>query len=123
MSYLLDTNVCIKLLNNSNQAVVKRLVKEDPQKIYLCTVIELELYYGAYRSQRTESNLIIIQRFLNQFKSLSFDGKSAKIAGLLREQLNKKGTPIGVYDLVLVTHNVTEFSRVHGLKYEDWEVV
>ncbi len=61
--------------------------------------------------------------FLNQFKSLSFDGKSAKIAGLLREQLNKKGTPIGVYDLVLVTHNVTEFSRVHGLKYEDWEVV
>jgi tRNA(fMet)-specific endonuclease VapC len=133
MSYLLDTNVCIKLLNNSSQVVVKRLVKEDPKNINLCTVVEFELYYGAYRSNRKEQNLAKLELFFTQFNRISLDSKAAKIAGLIRDQLNKKGTAIGVYDLqiaaiamandlVLITHNVAEFSRVEGLQYEDWEV-
>ncbi|MGK7929789.1 MAG: type II toxin-antitoxin system VapC family toxin [Spirulina sp.] len=132
MSYLLDTNVCIKLLNNSNEAVVRRLAKEDPKTINLCTIVKFELYYGAYRSKRTEDNIAKLKRFFKQFNLLDFDSQSAETAGLIRTQLNKKGTPIGVYDLqiaaialahdlVLVTHNVSEFSRVDGLRYEDWE--
>jgi len=132
MSYLLDTNVCIKLLNNSSKAVVQRLAKEDPKQIYLCTVVEFELYYGAYRSQKSDNNIEKLKRFFNQFNLLNFDSESAKIAGYIRQNLNKKGTPIGVYDLqiasialandlILVTHNINEFSRV--VKYEDWEIV
>lgn len=132
MSYLLDTNVCIKLLNNSDRAIVKRLSESDPKTINLCAIVEFELRYGAYRSQRTEENMAILDRFFGQFNVLNFNRKSAQIAGLIRSQLNKKGTPIGVYDLqiaaialahdlILVTHNVSEFGRVEGLKYEDWE--
>ena len=61
------------------------------------------------------------------------DEKSAKIGGNIRSDLNKLGTPIGAYDLqiasiamannlILVTHNVKEFSRIENLKYEDWEI-
>lgn len=132
MSYLLDTNVCIKLINNTNQAVARRLAQENPKQIYLCTVVEFELYYGAYRSQKVDDNIAKLKRFFNQFTLLNFDSSSAKIAGYIRDKLNKKGTPIGAYDLqiasialandlVLVTHNVNEFSRIDGLKDEDWE--
>ena len=133
MTYLLDTNVCIKLLNNSSKSVVKKLAKQEPKNINLCTIVEFELFYGAYRSQKTEQNIKKLERFFNQFNILDFDSNCAKIAGLIREKLNKKGTPIGVYDLqiasialandlILVTHNIAEFSRIENLKYEDWEI-
>jgi len=134
MIYLLDTNVCIKLLNNSNKLVVKRLAQQEPKNINLCSIIEFELYYGAYHSQKSPQNIKKLDRFFCQFKVLNFDSNCAKIAGLIRSQLNKKGTPIGVYDLqiasialahdlILVTHNISEFSRIDGLKYEDWETI
>ena len=133
MIYLLDTNVCIKILNNSNQSVVKKLAEQEPNNINLCTVVEYELFYGAYRSGRKEENIKKVERFCSQFKVLNFDSKCAKIAGYIRAELNKKGTPIGVYDLqiasiakafdlILVTHNISEFSRVDGLTYQDWEI-
>ncbi len=133
MTYLLDTNVCIKLLNKNNIAVVNELKKHQPEEIYLSTIVQFELYYGAYKSSRIDQNLAKLERFLSQFTILPFDEISAKIAGKLRTELNKLGTPIGVYDLqiasialahnlILVTHNIKEFSRVKNLKYEDWEV-
>lgn len=134
MTYLLDTNVCIKLLNNSNQLVVQRLAEQSPENINLSTVVAFEMFYGAYRSEKREHNISKLERFLSQFKVLDFDKETAKICGYIRAELNKKGTPIGVYDLqiasislannfVLVTHNVAEFSRIEGLQYEDWEIV
>ncbi|ELR96868.1 type II toxin-antitoxin system VapC family toxin [Gloeocapsa sp. PCC 73106] len=132
MSHLLDTNVCIKLLNNSNQKIVKRLASYSPDLIYISTVTIFELYYGAYRSQRKEQNLINLQRFINEFKCLNFTEKAGEKAGYIRSYLAAKGTPIGVYDLqiaaiavvnnlILVTHNVNEFNRVNDLVIEDWE--
>jgi tRNA(fMet)-specific endonuclease VapC len=96
--------------------------------------VKFELYYGAYKSQNKDKNLANLAIFFDEFVSLPFDGRAADICGRVRSELNKKGTPIGVYDLqiaaiaiannlVLVTHNVGEFSRVEGLKYEDWEIV
>ncbi len=134
MIYLLDTNVCIKLLNNSNKLVVTRLAQEEPKNINLCSVVEFELYYGAYHSQKSPKNIKKLDRFCSQFKVISFDSNCARIAGIIRSQLNKKVTPIGVYDLqiasialardlILVTHNISEFSRVDNLKYEDWEMM
>lgn len=132
MSYLLDTNACIQYLNSSNHQIVEKLASLSPDDIFLCDIVKFELYYGAYRSGKPETNLETLAIFFNEFTSFPFDGKSAQICGYLRNQLNQKGTPIGVYDLqiasialandlILVTHNVAEFSRIERLNYEDWE--
>ncbi|BAZ48850.1 PIN domain protein [Nostoc sp. NIES-4103] len=132
MSYLLDSNVCIRLINNSSAAVTNRLASQEPENILISTITQLELYYGAYRSFQQERNLEILQRFFSQFLIIALDAEAAKIAGRIRAELAASGTPIGPYDLqiaaiamannlVLVTHNVREFSRVNGLQIEDWE--
>ncbi|MDY6803725.1 MAG: type II toxin-antitoxin system VapC family toxin [Cyanobacteriota bacterium] len=73
MSYLLDTNVCIQLLNNTNYALNDRLRQEEPEDIYLCTVVQMELYYGAYRSLRREQNMGCIS-ILKKAKNLTLFG-------------------------------------------------
>ena len=84
------------------------------------------------RSANIESNLRLQQEFLNQFVSLTFDDQSALIFSNIRAQLAAEGTPIGAYDLqiaaialannlILVTHNTKEFSRIPQLQLEDWE--
>ncbi|WP_026734997.1 type II toxin-antitoxin system tRNA(fMet)-specific endonuclease VapC [Fischerella sp. PCC 9605] len=132
MTYLLDSNVCIRLINNSSPAVTNRLASQQPEDILNSTITQLELYYGAYRSAQQERNLEILQRFFNQFTIISLDPEAARIAGRIRAELASSGTPIGPYDLqiaaiamannlILVTHNTKEFSRVNGLQIEDWE--
>lgn len=132
MSYLLDTNVCIRLLNNTSPSVNARLADQQPEDIYLSTVTQMELYYGAYRSAQVERNLAVLQRFFSQFAILPLDSESARVAGRIRAELAALGTPIGPYDsqiaaitivndFILVTHNTGEFSRVNALQIEDWE--
>ena len=90
------------------------------------------MYYGAYKSARRDANLALLAKFFDQFVSLPFDDASAEAYGRLRAELARRGTPIGpndlmiaaialAYDLTLVTHNTAEFSRVPGLRLEDWE--
>lgn len=133
MSYLLDTNACIRYLNSRDNPVFYRLSLLPVSDIFLCDVVKFELYYGAYKSSNRDKNLAKLATFFNEFVSLPFDGQAAEICGYVRAELNKKGIPIGVYDLqiaaialahdlILVTHNVSEFRRVQGLQYEDWEI-
>ncbi len=132
MTYLLDSNVCIRLINNSSPAVTTRLASQQPEDILISTITQLELYYGAYRSAQQERNLQILQRFFSQFTIIPLEPEAARIAGRIRAELAASGTPIGPYDLqiaaiamannlILVTHNTKEFSRVNGLQIEDWE--
>jgi tRNA(fMet)-specific endonuclease VapC len=132
LTYLLDSNVCIRLINNSSPAVINRLASQQPEDILISTITQLELYYGAYRSAQQERNLEILQRFFSQFTVLPLEPESARVAGRIRAELAALGTPIGPYDsqiaaiamvnnLILVTHNTGEFSRVNGLQIEDWE--
>jgi len=90
------------------------------------------LLFGARRSERVEDNLEILARFFVSFACLSFDDRCAEGYGLMQATLTRLGTPIGpndllitsmarAYDLTLVSHNVREFSRVPGLRVEDWE--
>ncbi|BAZ13528.1 virulence-associated protein VapC [Calothrix sp. NIES-4071] len=132
MTYLLDSNVCIRLINNSSPAVTTRLTAQQPEDILVSTITQLELYYGAYRSAQRDRNLEILQRFFIQFNIVHLDSEAAIIAGRIRAELAARGTPIGPYDvqiaaialangLILVTHNTGEFTRVNGLQIEDWE--
>jgi tRNA(fMet)-specific endonuclease VapC len=131
--YLLDTNTCIQYITDRNSIIVQRLKNQKRLDIALCDIVKLELYYGAYKSQRQQRNLEVLKEFFQEFISLPFDGNAAKICGQIRAQLAVLGTPIGPYDLqiaaialvnslTLVTHNTREFSRVSGLKLEDWEI-
>lgn len=90
-----------------------------------------ELLYGAWKSQSVEANLAIIDRLRSLIPVLPADSDMAEHYGRLRAALEKKGRPIGAYDmliaahalsrrLILVTNNAGEFSRVEGLRLENW---
>jgi tRNA(fMet)-specific endonuclease VapC len=132
MVYLPDTNVWIHHLNPAPSIAKEKLSSHSPAQIVLCDVVKAELYYGAYKSARREANLAVLATLFAGFGSFQFDGEAARISGEIRADLARKGTPIGPYDVqiaaialandcVLVTHNIGEFSRIAGLKLEDWE--
>ena len=127
--YLLDTNTCIKILNNTSTQLVSRLKEHHPSQIKLSSVVKAELIYGARKSARPAQNLRILQDFFPPFRSLAFDDLCSDH---LRTELERIGRPIGPYDMMIaataiahdltvVTHNQGEFSRIAGLKWEDWE--
>ena len=131
--YLLDTNACIRLLNDSSVALVSRLRQHSPNEITLCSVVKAELIYGAYHSARAAENLRLLNRFFEPFVSLPFDDRCSQAYGRIRNELEQTGTPIGpnnlmiaatamASDLTLVTANTREFGRVVGLLLENWEV-
>lgn len=133
MLYLPDTNVWIHHLNPGPSIVRSRLSAHSPSQITLCDVVKAELYYGACKSARREANMALLETLFAGFVSFAFDGEAARIFGDIRADLARKGTPIGPYDLqiaaialandcVLITHNTAEFSRIAGLKLEDWEL-
>lgn len=129
MRFLLDSNALIALLKG-HEGFLKRLRRYQPQDFGIPAVVVHELYYGAYKGQRTTENLARVAGL--QFEVLEFDREDARAAGELRASLAAAGTPIGPYDvliagqalartLTLVTHNTSEFQRVPGLQIEDWE--
>jgi tRNA(fMet)-specific endonuclease VapC len=100
--YLLDTNVCIRLLNdNSNSQFVQKFSSRSPSDFRLCSVVKSELYYGAYKSTRQQQNLEKLAQFFQQFESIPVDDTAALIAGQVRAQLDATGSPIGSNDLLI----------------------
>ncbi|MBF0201396.1 MAG: type II toxin-antitoxin system VapC family toxin [Desulfamplus sp.] len=132
MTFLLDTNVCIKYLNGKSEKIREHIEFIEPDDVVLCSIVRAELIYGAMKSKNPEKNLEIQKKFMNRFISFPFDDDSARIYGEIRSELEKLGTPIGPNDLmiaaiaiqndvVLVTHNTKEFGRIKTLKIADWE--
>ncbi len=129
--FLLDTNACIAYLNEGNSKL-KSNVLQHFASIYICDIVQMELYYGAYKSQKVTENLAKLHDFFDLITSLEFNHDIAKLAGEIRADLDKKGTKIGAYDVLiassaiihqktLVTHNVKEFQRVNNLHLVDWQ--
>ncbi len=134
MTHLLDTNTCIQHLRYGPASpVTKRIAAANPGDLAVCSVVVSELLYGARRSKDVVKSLAEVRKFCRQFPSLPVDDAAAEEAGEIRADLAAKGTPIGPNDLLiaavavangltLVTHNTAEFSRVVGLKLEDWQI-
>lgn len=129
MKFLLDANAVIGVLAG-NAGLLAGVRRQAPRDIGIPAVAMHELFFGAYKSQRQAHNLALLDGLL--LEVLEFDKEDARQAGEIRAALAAKGTPIGPYDvliagqarardLVLVTHNVGEFSRVDGLLVEDWQ--
>lgn len=132
MIYLLDTNMCIEYLNTRDSTVARKLQTVPRAQIVLCSVVKAELYHGAQKSARRESNLALLERFFSEFESLPFDDRAAEKYGKVRAHLERQGALIGPNDLLiaaiavandatLVTRNTREFSRVENLQMENWE--
>ena len=130
--FLFDTNACIRYLKGNSLPLLQKLSVLPRNQVVLCDIVKLELYYGAYKSAKIDNNLAILDNFFSEFASLPFDDQAVITCAQIRAQLANKGTPIGPYDLqiaaialvndlILVTHNIREFSRIEGLKIEDWE--
>ena len=130
--YLLDSNTCVEYLRNRNQNVVQRIRREPTKNIRLCSVVLGELYFGAFHSADPVKNLALLRKFMAEFQSLPFDDAAAALYGQERARLENLGTRIGPHDmqiaaialankLTVVSHNLSEFSRVQGLSVEDWQ--
>jgi len=130
--YLLDSNVCIRLLNQRCENIEKHFRACDPSDISLCSIVKAELLYGARHSQHIEANLQKLTLFFAPLGSLTFDDNCAEMYARIRQDLSAQGCLIGpndlliaaialAHDAVLVTHNQKEFCRVAGLRFIDWE--
>lgn len=132
LKYLLDTNACIIYIKFPNSLIRSRLQGTPTTEIAVSSIVKYEMFYGSLRSSDPHRSRQLQKSFLDQFESLPFDDSVCEHAAKIRADLTKAGTIIGAndiliaatalaHDLTLITHNVSEFSRVNGLRIEDWE--
>lgn len=127
---LLDTNICIYIINTRPPEVLTRFHRYRLGEIGLSSVVAAELAYGVAKSG-SERNRKALEMFLAPLEIAPFDAKAIWAYGDLRADLERRGQPIGSLDTmiaahalslsaVLVTNNTREFSRVAGLQLENW---
>lgn len=131
LRYLLDTNICIYIIKEKPAHTVEIFRQHPFGTIAVSTVTEAELAYGVSKSLFVDKNRTSLKKFLEPLTVIPFSSQSAYEFGRLRSYLEKKGSSIGPYDLMLasqalsdnltlVTNNEFEFSRVPNLKIENW---
>ncbi len=134
MNYLFDTNAVVALLRNKPAGVREQYREAEAAGDYLAlsSVVLFELWYGVAKSGQVQENTERLRVLLSgDLNLLDFDDEDARTAGQVRAALEKAGTPIGAYDLLIagqalrrgltvVTANTSEFSRVTGLSWQDW---
>jgi len=131
MRYLLDTNICIYLIKKRPSEVLERFRQHSPQDVAISAITLFELQYGVEKSQYRQRSENALARFLLPLNLIDLDHSSAIEAATIRAQLEKKGIPIGPYDLLiaglarsrdmtLVTNNTKEFERIVNLRLENW---
>jgi len=131
LRYMLDTNLCIRVLRDRPQTLRERFDLEA-EGLCISTIVLTELLHGAEKSARPEHNRREVENFAARLAVLPFDADAAAHAAEIRANLERRGQPIGGYDvliagharsrgLVVVTANLNEFQRVEGLRAEDWQ--
>ncbi|WP_245960444.1 type II toxin-antitoxin system tRNA(fMet)-specific endonuclease VapC [Simplicispira hankyongi] len=130
---LLDTNICIYVINMRPPQVLARFREYRLGEIGICSVVAAELAYGVAKS-RSARNRSALEMFLAPLEVLPFDQAAVWAYGDLRASLEREGQPIGALDTMiaahalsvdapLVTHNTREFALVPGLRLENWVTV
>ncbi|MGM0425732.1 MAG: type II toxin-antitoxin system tRNA(fMet)-specific endonuclease VapC [Thermodesulfobacteriota bacterium] len=131
MKYLIDTNICIYIMNKRPIGMIRRFKQFDPVQIGISSITVSELQYGVQKSRHRKINQTRLDEFLVPFEILPYDDTAAGIYGEIRFQLEKSGQPIGALDtliaahalsrnLILITNNEKEFMRIEKLRVENW---
>lgn len=130
MQYLLDTNILIGAIKGQAD-VVKKLAEISASDLLLSSIVLGELEFGIEKSAFPERNRARIVALVAKITLIGVDAETSLHYGKIRATLEKAGTPIGANDMwiaaqalaervTLVTDNIKAFSRVDGLKMENW---
>jgi predicted nucleic acid-binding protein len=128
--FLLDTDTIIYSLKGKD-SVVQNLASHQRDPLKISVISLMELYYGAYKSEKTKANLAKVRRIEKAFDIISVDFSVAETFGMIKSDLEFQGTPLDDFDLViaasalahnliLVTNNEKHFRRVEGLELDNW---
>ena len=131
MGYMLDTCICSYILKRRPPSVKARFEELDPDALCISAATLAELYYGAARHPKGETIRKEIDDFVARLAVVSWDESAADHYGVIRASLEKHGSPIGAMDMlivaharsigaVLVTNDLRHFTKVPGIKVEDW---
>jgi tRNA(fMet)-specific endonuclease VapC len=129
--YMLDTDICIYIIKQKPESVLNHFNKLQVGELFISSITFAELMNGAKKSRRIEHNISKLNELADLLIVSPFDKEAAIVYGDVRSALEKKGHIIGgndlliaahalSLDLILVTNNEKEFSRVDGLKIENW---
>lgn len=129
--YYLDTNTCIYFLNGKYESIRSKILATSPNEIAIPSIVKAELLLGAYKSKNKKSNLENVEKFLEPFEVVAFDDLMTYVYADIRNKTEKRGDTVGPNDLfiasivkfnegILVTNNDKEFSKIEGLKIENW---
>ena len=130
MIYLLDTNICIYIINKRPAQVLARFDGLRYGDVGVSAITGAELSFAVAKSGSAR-NRAALEKFLAPLDLLPFDAAAMQVYGPLRADLQARGQPIGSLDMLiaahalalgatLVTNNLSEFGRVPGLPCENW---
>ena len=133
MKLLLDTNICIYIIKQQPENVIKRFLEYQIGDIGISSITLSELRYGVAKSAHREKNAKALDEFIIPLEVVPYDEAASHAYGDIRATLEKAGTPIGSMDMLiaahavslgipLVTNNTREFLRVPSLTLLDWTV-
>jgi len=132
MKYLLDTNICIYIINEKPRSVLSRFEQYPVDEFAISSITHAELQYGVTKSKHRKRNQEALDEFLLPLTILPFYGQRlVECYGEIRAFLESKGKTIGPLDtmiaahalsldLIIISNNINEFSRIPNLKCEDW---
>lgn len=130
LTHMLDTNICIYVMKERPRSLLRQF-NALAERLCISSIVLGELYFGVEKSERRAENQKAVDDFTARLEVLPFDTKAALHFGQLRWELDRQGMPCGAYDmqigaharskgLILVTNNVREFSRMPGLRTDNW---
>lgn len=128
--YVLDTNTLIYFFKGMGN-VAENFLATSPREISIPSIVLYEIELGIAKSSSPKKRQAQLKEMCSLVKVLQFGVEEARLSALIRAQLEKKGTPIGAYDVliagtalahqgILITNNTKEFSRVPKLNIENW---
>lgn len=131
--YLLDTNICIYIAKRRPPEVLRHFEQLEAGAVVMSIITYGELQFGAEKSQQAKAAHAKLAGLAEIIPVLDLPGKAAGHYGRIRARLEQAGTPIGANDLwiaahalaedlTVVTNDTGEFSRIPGLRLENWAV-
>ena len=133
IKYMLDTNICMYIIKQKPQNIIERFRQAQVSEIGISSITLSELEYGVMKSAKPEQNKLALAQFVAPIEISAYDDVAAQHYGKIRARLERQGTPIGSFDMliaahalsinsVLITNNESEFGRVSNLKIENWAI-